>query len=163
MIWTSRPDTQACCPGPHGPVGAGEKLARLLHTRNIEPAFDPFRRSDFFPPHNRPVSNTCGCADGCSVVRCATLSDAAIWDRSARQAGKRAGREPQGAWVANVDDLRAIGRTDSPDGQVVRIYDDPTGEDPLHAIIRGRETLDRPDQDRLRERIRQRFSTRIGP
>lgn len=163
MDWSARPDDVPCCPGPDGAVAMQERLARLLHTRNIEPDFDPLRRSEFFPKTGKPFSNTCGYADGCSVVRCNGLTENDVRQRCQAQADKQPGRVQEGALVATAHDLRSIRLEDRPDEQVVFIYDDPTDSEPKHAIIRGKETLSRPDQDFLREQIRKAFSERISP
>lgn len=163
MGWTSRPDDEACCEGEHGPVQPVEDLARLLHTRIVEPDYDPLRRSELFPDPKKGFSNTCGNADGASVTRCSSLSDEEIRQRSRVQAARRPNREQRGALLGRAGELRAIEMPDCPNQQLVFIYDDPNASEPLHAVMRGKETLTRPDQDDLRERIRTALSRHVPP
>ena len=131
--------------------------------RIAEADHEPFKRSELFPPGKGGFSNECGDADGSSVVRCASLTDADIREKAAAQARKRPGREQRGALVANVDHLRSIKLPEKPDEQVVFVYDDPLVSEHLHAVIRGCEALGRPDQDDLRNRIRAQFANVVAP
>lgn len=159
--WTSRQEADACCPGDHGAVDDAERLARLLHTRIIEPDYDPLRRSDFFPPRGRPASNECGNSDGCSVIRADCFSDQEIRELAKLQAERRENRSQKGALVANAGELRSI-RLPNNDNQLVYVYDDPLVDQAMHAVIRGDDQLTRPDQDELREKIRDTFSGHIS-
>lgn len=159
--WISRSEATACCPGGHGPVQGCERLARLLHTKIVEPDYDPLRRSDFFPPTKRPMSNECGSSDGCSVIRASGLSDEDVRKLAQAQAARREGREQKGALLAECAALRAI-RLPNNDNQVVFVYDDPLGDEPRHAIIRCDDQLHRPDQDELRESIRAAFNEHVS-
>lgn len=162
MSWTGRDDRSQCCPSDLGAPKDREKLARLLHSKIVEPDFDPLRRSDFFPPKNGKFSNECGKSDGSSVVRTDGLSDDQIRQMAQAQAERRPGRTQQGALVATCRDLRKI-RLDDAAHQQVFIYDDPLEDEPRHAVVRGDERLDRPDQDALREEIRETFRTIVAP
>jgi hypothetical protein len=96
------------------------------------------------------------------VVRNATLSDDQVRALSEAQASRRSGRTAQGALVAIADELRRIAHEESP-GQVVYIYDDPIRPDELqHAVIRGKETIPRTDQDDIRDKITAAFKVRIA-
>ena len=161
MGWTSRSEESACCPGPHGAVARGEHIARLLHNKLTSPPGDPFLRSHIFPDMKKGFSNVCGEADGLSVVRSSTLSENDVRQRSAVFAQTKTGSAPDGAFVASVDELRAI-EVDSRKGEkIVFIYDDPLSTEHLHAVLRGLETLDRPEQSMARDRIRDAFSQKI--
>ena len=149
MTWTGRSDAVRCCESGRGAVLSGEQLARLLHTRNLPPNFDPFPRKELFPGKDGQFSNVCGDADGASVVRSSTLTDAEICERSGVQAAVRPNRDPHGAFIGPVDQLRLSRPDGLPDAQHVFVYDDPKPDDDLHAVIRGRETLDRPEQSRI--------------
>jgi hypothetical protein len=152
MYWTSWPEGDARCPGDHGPVDSGEAVARLLHSK-----LDPFRRSEIFRKLSDSFSNECGKSDGMSIVRSNTLSDDDLRERSQKQAALKPQRTAEGALVAKVGALRDIEVDGRPGEQVVFIYDDPLPSEPLHAVLRGEEALDRPEQTFVRDKIRDAF------
>lgn len=127
--WTSRRDSEPCCLGPDGnpgaAVGDGETVARLLHTKIIEPEGRPFRREELFPRKGQPHSSACGKADGVSVVRRDGLTDDEVRARAAQHARRTPGRTQQGAVQASAGRLRALQLPDSDGGQVVFLYDGP--------------------------------------
>ena len=169
MSWTDRADNEPCCPSSLGAVKPTETVARLTHSGMIRRAgvndntFDPFPRSEFFPPKRRIIDDECGNADGCSVIRSDHLSRPQINDRTlsliafleARRAADPK-REAMVALITNVGELRSI-RISTLNAQIVFIYDDPKTDDPLHAVIRCSSDLNRPEQDFIREKIRQAF------
>ncbi|QIK77752.1 hypothetical protein G7077_01315 [Sphingomonas piscis] len=135
-----------------------EIVARLLHSGIAEPDFDPFLRKDFFPPQDREMSNVCGEADGVSVVRRLDYTDQDLQQKAVELAGEN--RTGEGALLARAADLRNI-RLSLVPIQAIYIYDDPTDEESGHAILRGIESLDRPEQEELRLSVRLRFDQRI--
>ena len=148
----------ARCPGPLGAVAAGEVVAKLLHTGNVDPKTKAFRQDDLFPPTD--FSNQCGQSTGSSVDRCGDLSDDQVLERSVQFAARRTKTPPPiacGARVADVDALRTISIPEH-EGQLVFVYDDPLEDNERHAIIRGRAGLPRPDRSRLRDEIVDRFA-----
>lgn len=155
--WVDRPESIQCCPNSPGPVKGSERIVRLLHTRIVEPDFDPLKRSEFFPPKNG-FSNICGDADGCSVIRASDLTDEEINQKSEVQASRREGRSAQGALVTVANDLRNIRMIEFEEEQLVFIYDDPLDNEIRHCVVRGSEKLNRPDQDKLRYLIRECFN-----
>jgi hypothetical protein len=157
MYWTSWPEGDARCPGDHGPVGSAEAVARLLHSKLLQSTGGPFRRSEIFRKPSGSFSNECGKSDGMSVVRSNTLSDDDLRERSQKQAALRPQRTAEGALVAKVAALREIEVDGRPGEQVVFIYDDPLPSEPLHAVLRGGEALDRPEQTFVRDKIRDAF------
>lgn len=161
MSWTGRSEGEACCPGPNGPVRTEERLARLLHTRNLEPNYDPFARRELFPPKGGGYDNTCGDADGISVVRCSELSDENLRKRAQSQADIRPGRQQEGALLAEVQAVRSARAASFPNQQIAFVYDDAKQDDDLHAAVRGIETADRPEQDEIREAVRRAFAKRV--
>lgn len=163
MGWSTRPDDVPCCAQPPGKVEVHERLARLLHTKNIEPDYQPFSRKELFPQKDKPFSNDCGTADGCSVVRSSTYTDNEIRQKCQVQADKRPGRVQQGALIASTQALRSIRFKEAPTEQVVFVYDDPNAQEPMHAVIRGKETTNRADQNYLLDEIRVAFCSKIGP
>lgn len=163
MGWTSWSESTARCAGGLGAVNVIESIARLLHSRIRVPHGDPFRRSELFHDDKTAFSNKCGESDGVSVVRCDTLSDDELCERSDVQANRRPGRTGDGAIVALVRDLRSVEVDGRPGEQVVFIYDDPMPLEPLHAIVRGNRDLDRSEQALVRDRIRDAFRRIIVP
>lgn len=163
MDWTPWPDDVARCPGTHGAVGAGESVARLLHSKLVHPLGDAFRRSELFSEPGKQVSNECGNADGLSVVRSGSLSDVELRQRSLDQAILKPERISNGAVVAQAAALRRIEVDGRAGEQVVFIYDDPLPSNPLHAVVRGKQVLDRPERIFVRDRIREAFSRIVAP
>lgn len=160
--WAERPDGISCCGGDHGAVASDEVVARLLHSRIIEPDSDPVPRRELFPPP-KGFTNKCGDADGMSVTRRDTLSDDDLRARATVQAERKEGRTQQGALLATVAMIRAIRLDGEGDRQVAFVYDDPTEHEPLHAVVRGCDQLGRPDQDELRGRMRGLFDRQVPP
>ncbi|RVC43443.1 hypothetical protein EN781_18145 [Mesorhizobium sp. M4A.F.Ca.ET.090.04.2.1] len=158
MSWTDRPENVSQCGGELGPVADDEFVARLLHERNLEPNFDPFPRSEIFGLKGQ--SNTCGDADGVSLVRCNLLTDDELVARSIALANLRPPRAAAGAHVGAVAAARAI-RLEGIPSQAVFIYDDPKQDDKFHAVMRGIEGLSRPVQSDLRREIMRVFNRRV--
>jgi hypothetical protein len=163
MYWTLWREDEARCPGDHGPVRSSEALARLLHSNLLRPRGDPFRRSEIFRKLGETFSNECGKSDGMSVVRSDLLSDNELRERSQNQSALKPNRSAEGALVAQVDVLRRITVDGRPGEQVVFIFDDPLPSEPLHAVLRGSENLDRPEQSSIRDKIRDSFNRIVRP
>jgi hypothetical protein len=122
-----------------------------------------FSRKELFPPENgKTFSNECGDSDGCSVLRATELTDAEIQARSELQAAVRPNRESDGAVLANAATLRDIEIEGRVGEKLVFIYDDPKKEDQLHAVLRGSQKLDRPEQTLLRDAIEAAFTTELS-
>jgi hypothetical protein len=164
MTWTGRSEVVACCAGGYGPVRNEEHVARLLHSEM--PGGEPFGCAELFwdeRAKKRPFSNSCGDADGSSVVRCSTLSDFELQTRSEQFALGKANRSAQGAIVAEASHLRKIELEDRSGEQLVFVYDDPKSNEPLHAVVRGSLQLSRPDQRRIRDKIKGAFGRKCPP
>ncbi len=162
MGWTHRADTEPCCPGEQGAVGATEKVARLLHSKMVPKEHNPLKRSEVFRDKNSTLNNVCGEASGSSVVRCGSLTDDALRERAAIQAARRDGRKPNGAWVAEVGSLRKIRLKNGPDEQIIFVYDDPTPNDALHAVIRGRD-MPQTQHAEIMDCLEEAFAGRVEP
>lgn len=72
-------------------------------------------------------------------------------------AEQRPRRIALGAVVATTATLRGIEVDGRPGEQVVFVYDDPSDANPLHAVVRGSLSLDRPEQTFVRDRVREAF------
>jgi hypothetical protein len=136
-----------------------ECVARLLHSRINEPEKLRFNRKELFPNGN--FNNTCGLSDGCSLVRSTMLSEDHLRKRSEEFANLKPGRSAEGAVTTSVGTLRRIRLDGQPDKQQLKIYDDPTDDDPLHCVLRGNEQLDRSDQSAIITALIQVFSEHI--
>lgn len=165
--WTEHRDTDPRCPKPDGTEGEAvadrELVARLLHSGNFEPDNRRFPRDDLFPRRDRPVSDECGRSDGVSVIRRDSLTDGQVRARAQEQASRRPGRSQMGAVVASASSLRAIRMPEDDQQQAVFVYDDPSRGDALHAVVRGKETLNRAEQNELRNMVAERFAMGVPP
>lgn len=162
MSWTGRSESQPCCEGPLGRVEPSEEVARLLHSRIVEPDKAAFTRTELTGHGIANPSNDCGSADGCSVDRTASLTDAEIRERSELQAQLKAGRTSEGAIIANVGTLRAITHPDAPNGQAIYIYDDARADNDRHAVLRICEHIPRSDFGEVRRAIISAFAKRVA-
>ena len=157
ITWTGRSDCVACCENSRGPVRDAEVIARLLHSKNLPPEFEPFRRAELFA--GKSFSNKCGDADGCSVIRCETYSPEQIQEKAEAQATLRSDREAKGALLAEVRELRNIAFSDLGGEQIVYVYDDPTEYEEEHAVMRCNEKIPRANQDFVRVQVSKIFSS----
>lgn len=153
MAWVGSAETPALCPGPLDAVRDEESIARLLHENNLEPASSRFMRKEVFAVGLPEIDNNCGTKDGASVDRCDYLGDDEIMRRSQAQAERRPSREAKGAYYATAGAVRGLRLPGRPDARIFRIYDDARlAEDEFgpinheHAVVRGDETLSRPQQ-----------------
>lgn len=153
MTWFGRAEDPALCPGPMGAVQDAEVLARLLHETNVEPPSNRFLRKEVFSVGLNEPSHGCGVKDGASVDRCDGLSDEEIMRRSVAQAERKPGRSARGAHYALAEAVRSLRLPGLPDRRLFRVYDDARlsadddGPENLeHAVIRGDDTLTRPQQ-----------------
>jgi hypothetical protein len=142
-------------------VGDEEALARLLHSRIVEPEGQPFMRGELFPKPS--FSNECGQSSGASLVRRDALSDGEIRDRATAHAQRKAGRTQQGCIQAKAGDLRAIQDPEIAQGRLVYVYDDPSDEEALHAVLRCVDIADRPSQSALRDLVADAFASGVSP
>lgn len=167
--WKFRPEFLDGCPGGgQGCVLDHETVARLLHSMVVDPAHEPFSRSELFPPRKQEkISNKVGRLTGVSVVRSDTLTVDEVRERSLAQANRRPGRSAEGAYVADVDALRRLkidGIELNDDNQLFVVYDDPLLDEPLHAVIRASGEIPRTDQDAVRNELKKLFKRhRIRP
>lgn len=161
--WTDRDDSQQCCDGQFGPVSNEEEIARLLHSKIVQPYAEPIRRGELFPAGGNAPSNLCGDADGVSILRLMGLAEQAILDKAMAQANKRPDRETKGAIIAKALKLRNISLSELGDQQIVFVYDDPRDDEPLHAVIRGNSDVTRANQDFVRSKICELFDRLISP
>lgn len=162
MSWTDRADDTPCCDGPLGPVGSGEVVARLLHSKIDDPDKAAFTRKELTGHGLDAPSNVCGLADGCSVDRAKDLDDDDLRTRSAAQAAEKAGRAARGALVANVVAIRAISHPDGKDGRAVFVYDDPRADNDRHAVIRICDKIPRTDFTEIRRALIAAFDRRVA-
>lgn len=161
MTWTDRPDSVPCCGDKPGAVACHEDVARLIHSKILDPDTLAFSRKELTAEKIVSPSNVCGDADGCSVDRATGLSDDELRRRANAQAAKKEGRTGQGAWVANVAVLRSLTHSEAPDG-AVRVYDDPKADNDGHAVIRVSANVPRTDFNEVRRAIMAAFSRRVA-
>jgi hypothetical protein len=160
MPWTTRCDATPCCGASPGCVNDNEPIARLLHSRIADPLSAAFNRDQLTRP-DKPFSNVCGEADGCSVDRVAKLTQTQIRTRAVAMATLKDGRSAQGAVVALVSDLRAIPWPADPKGQAVYVYDDPMDTNPEHALIRVSQHVSRAEFQVVRKAILAAFKHKV--
>jgi hypothetical protein len=162
MSWTDRPDDCACCGDEPGAVKSNERVARLLHSKIIDPATAAFSRKELTQPEGA-CSDVCGEADGGSIDRCDSVTDDELRERACALADIRPGRKGQGALVANVADLRAIRHEAAPNGRAVYVYDDPMLENRHHAVMRVSSSVPRSDFIDIQTAIVKAFSRKVEP
>jgi hypothetical protein len=144
--WTGSSDEEQCCPSALGAVGSGETLARRTLKRTSAPlTYAWFKREDFIPK-NDGFSNDCGTKDGLSVDRRDTLTDEQIYQRSNEFARIGKNRVGDGAYLIKVETVRNVRKYNTPNQQVLFVYDDPMIENLEHAVIRIAEDV--PDEER---------------
>jgi hypothetical protein len=132
--WVDRDDRTAgeCAAGP---VADGEEVARYLNPEVWDGQSlktSAFQKEVLLPPTDRPIRNAAGERDGESFARRFGRSDAELLARATAQRPL----DSLGAVVGNVGEIRSIVAPDRPDTQLFFIYEDPTADDPLHAVIR---------------------------
>jgi hypothetical protein len=132
--WVDRDDRIAgqCAAGP---VADGEEVARYLNPEIWDGQSlktSAFEKKNLLPPTHRPIRNEAGERDGESFIRRGGRSDAELLARANAQRPM----DSLGAVVGIAGQIRSIVAPDKPDVQVFFIYEDPTVDDPLHAVIR---------------------------
>lgn len=91
---------------------------------------EAFQKKYLFPPEGEPINNKVGERSGESLLRTTEQPENEILERADRQP------DSQGAAVAQVSDIRSITLAHDQSVRLFRIYEDPTPEDPGHAVIR---------------------------
>jgi hypothetical protein len=150
--WTDRDDSQ---PGrcPLGPVAGGEDVARLVNDQFWQSGAlqsSAFQREFVEKPTQNP-SNACGQRGGESLLRIGGRSKADLEALSEVQFQRKPG-SAQGAVSANVDAIRQL-RIPGVNEQLWYVYEDPTVEDPGHAVIRFSEQTNRTHFTLGRQRL----------
>lgn len=149
MGWVDRNDREQKCGGSPGPVGDGDRVARITIHQSPATGYQPFQRKDLIKP-SAAFEDECGTADGLSVDLCTNLTPEDLLQRSARRAaaanarraqqGKPPNQFPLGALLASVSELRSLGSRF--ERQVIYVYDDPISDggaihpNPEHSVIR---------------------------
>lgn len=153
-MWISRRDDEQCCPGDLGVVRPEERVARLRIRRLVHPDWIAFPRKEIFGL--LPQSNECGRSSGLSVQRCDDLTPEELRKRSQIHAEQRANRIGDGAQIASVTSLRAIG-SDRYQRKIVYVYDD-ANEVPEHAVIRACDQIAPEEQASIMIELSETFS-----
>ena len=162
MSWTEHDEGEQRCAASSGPVASNEVVARLLHSKIFNPRMQWFRVDELFWPDSKAYSKECGVSDGCSVDRCADLSEDEIRQRANGQAERVEGRFSKGAARASV---RAIRDIQVPAiGAAFCVYDDPIAGNAEHSVIRGRLNVATKAQRRsARDQLADAFAHDIAP
>lgn len=136
-----------------------ERVARILHSTNCDaqvPSEKTFHLDELTLAPNRKTGkitdHDCGNSGGVSVHRTPPSTKQSLQEQSRRLAGMKPNRQPHGAALALVKDLREI-RIEQIEGQVVFVLPDGSNAEPGHAVIRLRPEL----PDGLRRKIRERI------
>ena len=155
--WAEQSDRQPCCESSLGAVANDEFIARLIIKPNPTNGYTPFRRGEIFGNTKHGTSNFCGEKSGCSVLRCNSLSVTKLTELSEAQAKMKPNRTGDGARRANTGTLRKIRAANTPDLQVVFVYDDPREDQIYHAVMRGSHKIEPSDQKLIIEDIEKAF------
>jgi len=143
-------------------VNDDEWVARLLHSKIIDPDRAAFTRKELAAEGIEDPSNVCGDADGVSVDRMIDLNDNDVIQRSNDYAAQKEGRVAAGALLASVAALRAISHEEAEAGRAVFVYDDPRADNDRHAVIRLSDKIPRADFKRMQRRVIDAFTRRVA-
>jgi hypothetical protein len=145
-------------------VSREETVARVLHSGNCaggRPTEQTFQLADLLVQARRrgatPPEHQCGNSAGVSVQRAPPATVESLHQLSRTLAAQRPGRQPHGAVLASVADLRSIS-VEEVFGQVVYVLQDGSETDPGHAVIRVRPGLAEGLGKKVREQIMRAFA-----